>query len=62
MTIPLWVIPTMLTIIAAILAVLWPVKSPGGDYAFGAAFEYILHLAAGVFSILVIWLVFFIII
>lgn len=61
LTLPLWSIPVALTVVAIVGFVLWPIRSTGGDYDFGAAFEAIFYLIVCAFVVLVIWLVFFII-
>lgn len=60
MTIPLWSIPSALTILVWLVAFLWPIRGSGRDYDFGAAFQGLLHAALAVIATLVIWLVFFI--
>lgn len=61
LTLPLWSIPVALTVVAIVGCVLWPIRSTGGDYDFGSAFEAVFHLIVCAFTVLVIWLVFFII-
>jgi hypothetical protein len=54
-----WMIPCALTIAIWAALVLWPVRSSGGDYNFGQAFEALFRLVAGVVSTLTVWLVYF---
>ena len=63
MTVPLWTIPLLLTGIVGAAAALWPVKSQGGGtYNFGEALELVARIVLGVFAILIVWLVFFIVV
>lgn len=59
MTLPFWTIPALLTAAIVCAACFWPIRSPGGGYNFGAAFEAALHVGLGVIAILVVWLIYF---
>lgn len=58
-TVPLWAIPTVLTVLLWIAVSLWPIEKGGGDYNFGPAFEGLFHGIVGIIGTLLIWLVYF---
>lgn len=61
MIIPLagWHLATLLTIALWIGCTLWPVRSSGGAYDFGGAFDAFVHLFVAVVGTLAIWLAYF---
>lgn len=60
-TVPVVVIPIVITFIIWAAALFWPIESSGGSYNFGPSIVAAFHFILAIFGTLMTWLLFFII-
>lgn len=54
-----WLLPTIVTVVAWALALLWPIAPSRGDYSFGPAIDAAAHVLGAVMTTLTVWLIYF---
>ena len=58
-SIPLWALPVIATVLLWVGLVAWPLPPSGGDYSFAPEFAVLVRLVGAVIATLIIWLTWF---